>query len=321
MYDVRCGMLDVMGHIVHRTSNIKHYGNYPTPHLINEQTCSLTSFITTKTFCMKPEIILQSDVLDIVFENKNKAYGAYELRRHYNGRLIRAIIITLSVFLIFAVLQGWKIPHRVGTVEVLRLDTMKLIEVDIHKEIVPPKQLEVQQPKALAADNGTPPKIVPDVLVTKPIATVESLENKIITNHTNEGAPVGISENITLQPSGSGAPAATGVEELEPTGPIERPDLMPEFPGGTAALLKFMQRNLKEPDDLEQGQKLLVISRFVVDSSGNIVDIGIIRNGRKDLDEEVMRVVKKMPKWKPGMQHGHHVPVYFRLPVTFVSAE
>ena len=82
-----------------------------------------------------------------------------------------------------------------------------------------------------------------------------------------------------------------------------------------------MQRNLKQPNDMEEAQKLVVVAEFVVDREGNISDLKIIQHARADLDAEVLRVIKKMPAWKPGMQNGRKVPVFCKLPVTFVASE
>jgi protein TonB len=96
---------------------------------------------------------------------------------------------------------------------------------------------------------------------------------------------------------------------------------MPEFPGGKEALIRFLQKNLQQPNDFEEGQKVTVIASFVVDKDGSITGINITQHGRNDLDNEVVRVIKKMPRWKPGLQNGRSVAVYYKVPVTFVSTE
>jgi protein TonB len=96
---------------------------------------------------------------------------------------------------------------------------------------------------------------------------------------------------------------------------------MPQFPGGMEAFLKFMQRNLKQPEDFDEGQKMVVLASFVVDAGGNIVNIAIDQKARPDLDAEVLRVIKKMPVWEPGMQNGRKVPVFYKLPVTFIAGD
>jgi protein TonB len=102
---------------------------------------------------------------------------------------------------------------------------------------------------------------------------------------------------------------------------LEKAEQMPEFPGGKDAMIRFLMRNLPQPDDISAGEKLAVLARFVVDTDGHITNIEIENSGRKDLDESVVKAIGKMPRWKPGMQNGRPVPVYFRLPVTFVSHE
>ncbi len=81
-----------------------------------------------------------------------------------------------------------------------------------------------------------------------------------------------------------------------------------------------MLRNLRKPDDLEEGEKIVVIIKFIVEADGSIVNTEVLKSGGR-FDEEVLRVVKKMPKWKPGVQNGRFVSVYFNLPVTFAGSE
>ena len=96
---------------------------------------------------------------------------------------------------------------------------------------------------------------------------------------------------------------------------------MPAFPGGVNALVKFILKNIHQPDDLQAGESIKVIASFVVSKTGGIENIKIISSGRPDLDKEVTRIINKMPLWKPGLQNGKPVSVYFNLPVTFKSAD
>lgn len=103
--------------------------------------------------------------------------------------------------------------------------------------------------------------------------------------------------------------------------PLVIAEFMPEFPGGKGALVKFLQNNLRQPTDFEDGEKVTVIASFVVNKEGEITGVKITQKGRSDLDGEVTRVINKMPRWKPGSQNGRSVAVYYRIPVTFVAAE
>ncbi|MBQ8866531.1 MAG: energy transducer TonB [Bacteroidaceae bacterium] len=95
-------------------------------------------------------------------------------------------------------------------------------------------------------------------------------------------------------------------------------EAMPEFPGGTAELMKWLQKNIKYPTiSQENGVQGRVIVQFVVNKDGSIVDPVVIRSVDPYLDKEALRVVKAMPKWKPGEQRGKAVRVKFTLPVQF----
>lgn len=269
---------------------------------------------------MKPEEIMKSDVIDILFENRHKAYGAYVLRKAYHQRLSRAVLSTVLLVCLFALVQSWKIPKKVGRVYAGNLwtDTIRLITVQLDKET--PKQA-LAKPKQLAEQQYVKPIITPDDQVNEAVPDVELLEHAIIGHQTLAGDTVG--ESLVV-------PSFVGDQNgiLMPAAPVdpipmvlEKAEQMPEFPGGKEAMIRFLIRNLLQPDDISAGEKLAVLARFVVDTDGHITNIEIENSGRKDLDESVVKAIGKMPRWKPGMQNGRPVPVYFRLPVTFVSHE
>ncbi len=95
----------------------------------------------------------------------------------------------------------------------------------------------------------------------------------------------------------------------------------PEFPGGPEAWSKFLNRHLQTPADLEAGEKKTVLISFLVDADGSVTGFKVVRSGGNAFDNEVIRVLKKMPKWKPAIQNGHPVVVPFTQPVTFVGFE
>jgi protein TonB len=92
----------------------------------------------------------------------------------------------------------------------------------------------------------------------------------------------------------------------------------PEFPGGQAAMMKFLSENIKYPVIAqENGIQGRVICNFVVERDGSITDVQVVRGVDPSLDKEAVRVIQSMPKWKPGMQRGKPVRVRFTLPVVF----
>ena len=96
------------------------------------------------------------------------------------------------------------------------------------------------------------------------------------------------------------------------------PEVAPEFPGGMQALMKFLAQNIKYPTDAQKAKKEgRVIAQFVVTTDGSIADIKVIRGIYPSLDEEAIRVIKAMPKWKPGTQKGQPVNVRYTIPISF----
>lgn len=272
---------------------------------------------------MKADNILKADVLDIIFQNKNKEYGAYTLRKFYNNRLKKSLAITTLLVLVFAGLQSWKTPKKIT-----KVFPGQVVEIDLEKFEPEEKKKLIDQPKSPAKkiiqqENTSAPVIVKAIDSIKPITEVKNLDNVNLGNKHVDGEPSDGLVGSGKIPGGKGfgtdsigEPVSTRSTTDEP---IENPSENAQYPGGIEALKQFMLRNLRQPDDIEEGQKVIVIARFVVDKMGNISNVEVIQNGREDLDDEVMRVIQKMPRWKPGLQNGNPVSVYFKIPVTFTN--
>ncbi len=270
---------------------------------------------------MLPEKIMQSDLLDILFENRNKTYGAYVLRKSYNKTMIVAIAITLFITMLFSALQF--VHHAKQHLYVTPIDIADpaFTKIDEAQPVKPQPKLPAPQHAAVHLNQiiSSPPVIVNDNIKTQ-MPTVDDLTKNIIgeKNIIGNGAIDVVQPPATGQGSGV---AATAPENKTGDEILNWAQVMPEYPGGIEALKKFMLRNLKQPDDLQPGEKIVVMASFVVNKNGEIEQIKIIKSGRADLDKEVQRVVNKMPVWKPGMQNGNAVAVYFNLPVTFMSED
>ncbi len=262
---------------------------------------------------MKPDVILQSDVLDIIFENKNKDYGAYALRKNYNKRVLQALGGTCLIVGLFVLLQSIK-PANESNNELVYEGTMIEIAKDPIKE--PEKEKEKPAQKKQVPTIAYTAPVIKDIPETR-MPPVDSMAGRQIDDKTNN-IPTGTDDPGPGQPDPPKNTTTQPASEPEPqeTGPLHSADVMPSFNGDFA---RFMLRNLRQPDDMEDGQKILVRVRFVVTADGAIDDVQIVNSGRPDLDQEVLRVVKKMPRWNAGKQGGRNVPVYFYLPVTFVS--
>lgn len=146
-------------------------------------------------------------------------------------------------------------------------------------------------------------------------------------------AKIGI-ENISLPasdgPATIGEPVAgvigIGVTKpsapaIDATEPISNPEHEPEFPGGVKALRKFLERNLTNPTEMTEGEMVAVHVKFVVGYDGKLQKFTVIKDGGVIFNNEVIRVLKKMPQWIPGKSNGKNVAVYFTIPIKFVSAD
>lgn len=274
---------------------------------------------------MKPESILQTDLLDILFEHRNKEYGAYHLRKHYDRRLAKALAVTFIVVLLLSV--TWYVNANYFKTPISLIAGEKVSDVHLQdlEELKKPKQ----DPKPKRLDHNlakaahTNIAIVPDNQADKAVAKVEELDDKIISTTTEDGIPGSGNEVAPPADEGAGDGAVIEpkkVEQKVPDEPLLVAEVMPEFPGGREAFLRYMLRHLQQPEELAEGEKIVVMVKFVVEADGSIVNVEVVKSGGS-FDKDVLNVVRNMPRWKPGMQQGRFVPVYFTLPVTFTGAD
>jgi protein TonB len=271
--------------------------------------------------------ILKASFLDILFDERNKAYGAYELRSHYNRRVRNAVIGTSSIVLLL--IGGYVLNNRLMAAtdvkrpfEVKKEITLTEIPDIPEKPVIPPPP---------AVQNTPPPQVATKVFVDPIITTDDVLETEKPPKQSDlEHVAIGTKNIDGIEDNGIPAELAQGtgtssgvitVEKgnAETDVPVSFVEIMPEFPGGEEALMKYLKRTTRYPqmamDNEIQG---IVYVQFVVNRDGSISDIktlGAQKGG--GLEEEAMRVVKGMPKWKPGRQNGKNVSVYFNLPINF----
>ncbi len=273
---------------------------------------------------MRPDMILQSDILDILFEGRNKDYGAYSLRKDYNRRLFKAMGGTLLLVLLF--IGGYYWAGKMGKEPVFMPPTaetaviLNVVEAPKPEELKPPQEL----PKKVATIKSVVPVIVPDNVAADPPPSIDELEKETaaIGTKTTEGeTPIGpVSPTPAAETAGTGtAPAAPVVEEDKVLPVAEK---MPEFPGGQEALRRFLGRNLRVPEEaLEVGQRVKVPVRFIVSKDGQLSGVEFMATADEAFKKEIMRVVAKMPRWIPGSQGGKTVSVYCMIPIIFEVSE
>lgn len=261
--------------------------------------------------------IIKNQWLDIVFEGRNKIYGAYELRKSNSKTTIKALIIgsVIFAFAVAAPLIASFLPDS-GEDDVnnnVKIATIKL----------PPKKEEV---KPNEPPPPPPPPKVDQVKFTKPVVAkaneitedppkIEELKDKKVGSETIKGDPDAV---LTVdEPVGTGTAAV--VEEDNQVYNTAGIEVKPDFPGGIEKFYKFVGNNYKTPE--EEGLKGKVYVTFVVEKDGSLTDIKVLRDIGYGTGAEAIRVLKKCPKWTPGEQNGKKVRVLYSLPITIQSAE
>ncbi len=273
---------------------------------------------------MKIEQILKADLLDIIFENRNKAYGAYSIRRAYPSHLKKAMGIMLLMVVIASLYVMSKPKKNIES----RLHAYDTLDINLQTVVEPEKPKEQKQAEQRTVAEKPPtkpdfvPVIVPDDKVVNEVPdrtdTAKYTPGAIDDPGTPGGGDYaqgnkGSEINITSTHSQDSTPVEPPI--------LESPDEKPEFPGGMEAWSRYLQRMLRVPEDMETGDRKTVRVKFVVNAGGEVTDAVITVSGGKEFDKEVLRVIGRMPKWKPGKQRGKPVASYFTQPVTFAVSE
>jgi periplasmic protein TonB len=260
--------------------------------------------------------ILQADMLDILFEHRNKLYGAYALRKTYTHRLGLALGAALSIVLLFILMSFLKKGN--GTNGPFNNDSAVILtDVTIPKEEVKEPEIPKEQPKPKAQSDYQPLVVVPDKEADPQIVENNDLINTDISNQNVEGEKPDNSAKPVAASTGAGTVPVKEPEVVKP----DLPTRNASFPGGTAAWLDFLRKFLQSPEDIEPGQRIEVLVRFWIGIDGVISNPEIIKSGGKSFDKEVLRVLKKMPRWDPAIQHGNYIAVTYTQPVIFIGVE
>lgn len=262
---------------------------------------------------MERNNLLRANYLDIIFDGRNKAYGGYELRSKYADRARKATAtVLLGVALIAAIpiIAGALSGHTTIAPPVTTITDLKVLEIP-KPEVQPPVHIE-EPPAPVATISNPVPHIVPDEIADTQPPAVEDLEGRQIAMTTTDGP----STDGSLIPSGPTGGGTTLVEAPAPPAEILTfVDIPPQFEGDLPA---YLQSHLRYPDEArEVGTEGRVGVQFVVNEDGSISNATLISKSAPSLEAEALRVVRSMPKWKPGRQAGKAVKVYFTLPITF----
>lgn len=268
---------------------------------------------------MEANKILSSDILDILFEDRNKDYGAYELRKTYNKRILRALIITASVALLaFLGSVVASTINKGNNQPKIREVKLSDIQPQEEKKFIPPPPPPKPEPPKVEMKQFTPPKIVKDEEVQKPPPEVQELKEAKIDVVNQEG----IKDLNIATPSQIDEGKQVIEEKKDDENKIfEKVEIEAQFPGGDAAWKKYLERNLSSFNPADNGAPAGTYTtyvQFVVDKDGNISDVKALTNYGYGMEDEAIRVIKKGPAWTPAIQNGRKVKAYRKQPITFV---
>lgn len=249
---------------------------------------------------------------ELVFENRNKKYGAYILRRNYDSTLLTAFFLCLA-FLVLSltipsiIIQATSslVPLPEKIYEDPTIFTNVTIEKPAQKQITTPPAPPASKP--ISTDNATP-VIIEKPVVSPPVASIDTdLPAQSIpgTGSTSPNVPI----NPSVSTGGYTAPAVT---------PPPFAEVMPSFPGGIEKLYEYLGKHIRYPEEAKiHGIQGKIIISFVIGADGFPRDIKILKGIGGGCDEEITRVILGMPKWSPGRNNGTAVSVSHTMPVSF----
>lgn len=272
--------------------------------------------------------IFRPEWLNVVFADRNQAYGAYQLRKDNARTTNMALLIALSSFVLLMaapiIIDKIRGPHTATAPIICPYVTIDLKQV---YKIIPPKA-EQQQVKPATTKpmndvvKNLPPVVTRDAVDQPPTQTqLKTADSGPVTmTGTHTDGPPAVDANVgktTTPGTGSGMPTAGDGNEVLPVA-----EFNPEYPGGEAAFTKFLQKNIRYPQMAkENGIQGKAYLQFIVERDGSLTDIKIIKNPGAGTGEEAARVLKLSPHWKPGMQNGNKVRVQYTIPVNFTLGD
>jgi protein TonB len=273
---------------------------------------------------MEIKKILDADILDIIFEGRNKDYGAYDLRKSYNRRLIKSLMSTGLILVLLFV--GYYLSGMTPSKEkpAMNITDAELSQLQTEKKEIPPPVVPPPKTPQVAIKQFTPPVLVKEDVPQdeKPPEQTELEDTKI--GSVNQA---GIQDDGIVAPppsdGGKGVVEAPKKVEDDADKIFNKVEIESSFPGGDGAWARFLNKNLHYPDEaLNMEIQGTVMVQFVVDQQGNVSDVQAVSGPTEGgLREEAVRVIKKSGKWTAAIQNGRQVKSYKRQPVGFKTGE
>jgi protein TonB len=269
-----------------------------------------------ETIAMTPTSILSATLIDLVFDGRNKAYGAYELRKTYSKRVVTALISTmlLVTVVIGSTALGYRSNEQVASAD--SRDSVVLHFVDeIPRDKLPEPERQ-PEPEPVRTAKFVAPLIVPDIEFNEPMTANEDLDSMMIGTENIDG-PAYQGTATAPELPGQGKAIVPEIVPVVPDVPLKTVDVQAKF---TGEWVKFLLRNLRGDVPVNEGAgpgRYSVIIQFVVDKEGKVSEIKALTAHGYGMEEEAIRVLRKAARWEPAMQNGQKVKAYHRQVITF----
>jgi protein TonB len=269
--------------------------------------------------------VYKTEWLDLVFANRNKNYGAYQLRSKSSSIMTRSLLISGTVFILFCisplVYSKLNPEEPVEMAKPIKIDDQTIFKMEDKKIEEKKDEIKKEEPvKVKTVNMPNRVEVTRDELATTPPPTITEIKDAVISNKTQDGEikPDLVLTNDVSKGNGGGEKAVEGSDDGNAIINLPGVDEYPEFEGGMKAWAKYIQRNLRYPSMAqENGVMGKVFLSFVVEKDGSISNVSLVKGIGSGCDEEAIKVIKKSPAWKPGKNKGNPVRVRYNLPINF----
>ncbi|MFY7840197.1 MAG: energy transducer TonB [Lacibacter sp.] len=268
---------------------------------------------------MEVNKILNADFLDILFDGRNKDYGAYELRKNYQRRLTTALLITAGVALLIFI--SVIVSRSVGKSDKTKVKTTDVTLSEIKQEEPqkiepPPPPPPKQEPPKIEITKFTPPKIVEDEKFDEKQEVKEQEEITNVGKIDQEGIK---DPEVVNPPKVEEETKVVEAPKEDENQVFTKVEVEAQFPGGEGKWNQYVQREVeKNIDDLvDDGQAGTCEVQFIVDKEGNVSNVEALSMKGSKLAEVAVNAIKRGPKWIPAIQNGRQVKAWRRQKITF----
>ena len=269
---------------------------------------------------------------DVVFENRNKEFGAYQLRLNSKPRHLRAFLFTLigAIAIIIIAYSYMKVAAYIEEQRIMDQANQELVAVDLAAE----EQEEEQEPEETKSEQPEEQALPEEILNTAKVTELLIAQDEEVkaedeiksqdelketqTAFGQTDFDKGTDDRNVIREHKEEVIVEKKEEVKEPEKVFTAVEQMPQFPGGEAELMKYLSKNIKYPTmAMENNIQGRVVVQFVVTKTGSIGEVKVVRSVDRDLDREAIRVCKSLPKFTPGKMNGQAVNVWYTLPVNF----